>query len=63
MVTRKPSLSLVAPNDPTVAIGFGHLGSAPAAFVVKRILKVEIIPETRDDDTQRYGVAIFKHWK
>jgi len=49
--TRNPPLALVHPNSPNTPIGFGHLGSAPAAIVVKRLVKVEfflksvLIPE------------------
>lgn len=40
LATRLPLTKLVHPSTPKQPAGFGHLGAAPAMFVVKRVIEV-----------------------
>ncbi len=44
IVTRDPPWALVARNDPTNRVGFGHMGMAPAMIVVKHVSNIELVP-------------------
>jgi len=43
IVTRTPPFNLVHPRFPTQPIGFGHMGAAPAEFIVKRVENIQFV--------------------
>ena len=47
VLTRNPALALVyLKRNPPMQIGAGHLGGAPAGFVIKRIIRAELVSPT-----------------
>lgn len=48
IVTRHPPTALVNEKNPDVALGFGHMGWAPAAIIVKRLSDVKVTYRRND---------------
>ncbi len=48
IVTRRPPMALALKANPKVTQGFGHMGLAPAAIIVKRVSEILVVRQEQD---------------